>query len=271
LNVTASAISQQIQTLEDYLDSPLFLRTKTGLVLTPAARDAYPDIRDGLAQLGTGLARLRGAGVDNIVTMTVMPSFAAKWLLPRIDRFRARHPELEVRLDTTGRLVNLVEEGIDIGIRYGLGGYPGLVCEKLIGENVFPVCSPDLLAAEGGRLDLARLARMTLIHDTTVDFDPSFPDWRAWFLARGMTDVDLSRGLRLNSSLLVIQAAIDGQGVALARSVLVEGDVRAGRLVRPFDGVEASRCAYHVVYPEKAIALAKVRALRDWLFEEMRT
>lgn len=269
LNVTASAISQQIQTLEEYLGAPLFVRTRTGLVLTPAARDAYSDIHEGLVQLGSGLARLRRAKVDNIITMTVMPSFAAKWLLPRIERFQARHPDLELRLDTTGRLVNLAEEGIDIGIRYGLGGYPGLVCEKLIGEDVFPVCSPGLLAAEPDQVTLARLARMNLIHDTTVDFDPSFPDWRAWFIARGMTEVDLTRGLRLSSSLLAIQAAIDGQGVALARSVLVEGDLRAGRLVRLFDDVEATRCAYHVVYAESAIARAKVKAMRDWLFEEI--
>jgi LysR family glycine cleavage system transcriptional activator len=118
LNVSASAVSQQIQTLEDYLGAPLFLRTRTGLVLTPAAGDAYPDIRDGLAQLGTGLARLRGAGADNVLTMTVMPSFAAKWLLPRIEGFQAQHPELELRLDTTGRLASLADEGIDIGIRY---------------------------------------------------------------------------------------------------------------------------------------------------------
>jgi LysR family glycine cleavage system transcriptional activator len=271
LSVTASAISQQIQTLEEYLGASLFVRAKNGLVLTPAARDAYSDIRDGLAQLGTGLTRLRGVSVDNIVTMTVMPSFAAKWLLPRIDRFRTQHPEVEVRLDTTGRVANLVEEGIDIGIRYGLGGYPGLVCEKLVGESVFPVCSPVFAAAEGGQITLLRLASMPLIHDTTIDFDPSFPDWRTWFAARGMTGLDLARGLRLSSSLLTIQAAIDGQGVALARSVLVDEDLRAGRLIRVFDDVEPTQCAYHVVYPEKALARAKVRAMRDWLLEEIRT
>jgi LysR family transcriptional regulator, glycine cleavage system transcriptional activator len=124
VNVTPSAISQQVKTLEDYLGAPLFVRGKTGVALTAAAADAYPDIRDGLAQLARGFAWLRGGDSARITVLTVMPSLAAKWLLPRIERFQAAHPDIALRLDTTGRLVDFASEGVDLGIRYGLGGYP---------------------------------------------------------------------------------------------------------------------------------------------------
>jgi LysR family glycine cleavage system transcriptional activator len=268
LNVTPPAISQLIRTLEEYLDVQLFVRSKVGVVLTPQARDAYPDIRDGLLQLAAGLGRLRGSGQERLVTLSVPPSFAAKWLLPRIEAFRSEHPDFDVRLDTSDRLVDFATEGIDLGVRYGLGGYPGLRADKLFDEEVFAVCSPALLGQDSQRADAKWLARMTLIHDTTSDFDPTFPTWRTWLLGRGMAGVDHSRGLRMNSSLLAIQAAIEGQGVALARSVIVSGDVKAGRLVRPFDAVDATRCAYYVVYPEQADSAPKVKVLRDWLLEQ---
>jgi len=268
LNVSPSAISQQIRTLEEYLESPLFLRSKVGIALTPQAREAYPDIRDGLAQLAAGMAKLRAAGGDYLVTITVPPSFAAKWLLPRIDRFREQHPDLDIRLDTTDRLADFAAEGIDLGVRYGLGGYAGLQADKLFDEEVFPVCSPQLLPKAPLQPDVQWLAGMTLIHDTTSDFDPSFPTWRAWLLAHGMTGVDPTRGLRLNSSLLATQAALDGHGIALARAVIADGDVCSGRLVRPFTGAEGTSCAYYVVYEKKSLSLRKVRLLRDWLFAE---
>lgn len=269
LNVTPPAISQHIRALEEYLGVRLFVRAKVGLSLTAEARRAYPDIRDGLDRLAAGLASLRGSGVDRIVTMTVPPSFAAKWLLPRIERFREKYPDLDIRLDTTDRLADFAAEGIDIGVRYGRGGYPGLVSERLLSEDVYPVCSPRLLPPEGG-IDLPRLAKMTLIHDTAIDFDPAFPTWKAWFRARGIDNIDPTRGLQFNSSVLALEAAADGQGVALGRSVIVARDLKAGRLVRPFDAVEQTHCAYYVVFEKRAADLPKVRAVRDWLFSEAR-
>lgn len=270
LNVTASAVSQQIRTLEEYLGAPLFVRSKVGIALTPQAREAYPEIRQGLEQLAAGLNRLRTGGGDRLITMTTPPSFAAKWLLPRIDRFREQHPDLDIRLDTSDRLVDFAAEGVDIGVRYGLGGYPGLEADKLFDEAAAAVCSPALLPQAPQRPDAQWLASVNLIHDTTSDFDPSFPTWRAWLLARGMSGVDAGRGLRLNSSLLALQAALDGQGVALARIVIADADLRAGRLVKPFEGAEGTRCAYYVVYQKKDLALRKVRLVREWLFAEAR-
>lgn len=268
LNVTPSAISQQIRTLEEYLEVPLFVRSKVGISLTPQARDAYPAIREGLEQLAIGLERLRSSAHDRLVTLTAPPSFAAQWLLPRIDRFREQHPDLEIRLDVSDRLADFVTEGIDIGVRYGLGGYAGLEADKLLNEEVTPVCSPKLLPPPPGVADEHWLARMTLIHDTTSEFDPTFPTWHDWLRARGISNVDATRGLRMNSTLLAIQAAIDGQGITLARTIIADRDVRAGRLATPIPQTERTRCAYYVVYLPKTLASRKVQAVRDWLFAE---
>jgi len=197
LNVTPSAISQQIRTLEEYLDTPLFVRSKVGITLTPQARDAYPAIREGLEQLTLGFERLRSSRHDRLVTLTAPPSLAARWLLPRIDRFRAQHPGLDIRIDASERRADFAAEGIDIGVRYGLGGYAGLEAEKLFEEQVIPVCSPALLP-DDGVADDRWLARTTLIHDTTSEFDPTFPTWSQWLRARGKNEIEATRGLRMN-------------------------------------------------------------------------
>lgn len=268
LNVTPSAISQQIRTLEDYLGVALFARSGGSIALTAEAVEAYPDIREGLALLSAGLGKMRPAWRDKIVTVSVPTSFAAKWLLPRLERFRLAYPDLDMRLDTTDRLADYAADGIDVGVRFGLGRYSGLVCERLLDEEVFPVCSPKLLPAGAARLDLHQLSKLPLIHDTTVQFDPAFPTWSSWLSARGSTTSGIAGSLQFNSSILAVQAAIDGQGVALGRSIVVDGDLRAGRLVRPFDGTLATNCGYFVVYPTDALARPKVSAVRDWLFAE---
>lgn len=268
LHVTPSAISQQVRTLENYLGLKLFVRSATGVRLTPEAAAAYPEVRQGLAHLAAAIDKLRGDWRDGVVTLTLPISFAAKWLMPRIERFRAAHPDLELRLDTSNGLADYVADGIDIGVRYGLGDYPGLEAERLLDEEVFPVCSPSLLTPGASHLRPDQLQDMTLIHDATIDFDPGFPSWRTWLTAHGGGEVDATRGLRFNSTVLAIQAAIDGQGIALGRGVAVAGDLAAGRLVRPFDGTQATRCAYHVLYLPGALAHPKIRAVRDWLFAE---
>ena len=268
LSVTPSAVSQQVRTLEDYLGVELFVRTKSGVSPTAAARDAYADVRDGLSRLARGLRTMRGGRDRGAVTVTVPTSFASKWLLPRMDRFRASHPSLDLRIDTTNRLADYAAEGIELGVRYGFGNYAGFVCERLTGETVFPVCSPSLLHG-ADRISAGDLRQLPLIHDQTIDFDPSFPDWRAWFAAKGMDDVDLTRGLQFNSSVLAVQAAVEGQGFALGRSLVVEGDLGAGRLVRPCDGELPVRCAYYVLCLPDGRDEPGVRAVRDWLFAEI--
>lgn len=268
LHVTPSAISQQVRTLEDYLGDRLFVRSPSGVSLTAKAAAAYPEVQRGLDHLAAGLGRLRGEWQDNVVTLAAPISFASKWLVPRIERFHLAHPELELRLDTSNRLSDYMAEGIDLGVRYGLGTYPGLQSERLLDEELFPVCSPRLLPDPATGLDAGALARMPLIHDTTIDFEPTFPTWKSWFAAHGVDVADAVRGLRFNSTVLAIQAAVDGQGVALGRSVAVMEDLAAGRLIRPVEGSQPTRCGYHVLYAPGATVHAKVQAVRDWLFAE---
>ena len=274
LNVTPAAVGQQVRALEAWLGTPLFHRNAgppVRLALTDAARAALPDLRDGFDRLAAGLQRLRETRTGGIVAVTVSPAFAAKWLLPRLDGFRAAHPGLDVRLDVTDRLADLRAGEADVGVRYGGGRWPGLEAARLLAEEVFPVCSPGLLKGPPPLRGPDDLRHKTLIHDATIGFDADFPSWPRWLAAAGVRGVDAGRGLRINASAAVTQAAIAGQGVALGRSVVVADDLAAGRLVRLFPDVRCSvGWAYWVVHTPEGARLAKVAAFRDWLVAEAR-
>ncbi len=271
LNVTPAAVGQLVRTLEDWLGSPLFVRSTSGrarLVTTEVAEQALPDIRAGLERLAVGLERLRSGSAGGVLTVTVSPAFAAKWLLPRIERFQAAWPETDLRLDTSLKPVDFVAQRIDVGVRYGRGQWPGLAAEKLMDEEVYPVCAPALLATATLQAP-DDLRGQVLIHDQSVDTSTGFASWQAWLRHAGVQGVPTDRGLRINNSAAVLQAAIDGQGVALARSVMAHDDLAAGRLVRLFPQVRLeSTLAYYVVYRPECIAQPKVAAFRDWLLRE---
>ena len=271
LNVTPAAVGQLVRTLEDWLGSPLFVRSTSGrarLVTTEVAEQALPDIRAGLERLAVGLECLRSGSAGGVLTVTVSPAFAAKWLLPRIERFQAAWPETDLRLDTSLKPVDFVAQRIDVGVRYGRGQWPGLAAEKLMDEEVYPVCAPALLATATLQAP-GDLRGQVLIHDQSVDTSTGFASWQAWLRHAGVQGVPTDRGLRINNSAAVLQAAIDGQGVALARSVMAHDDLAAGRLVRLFPQVRLeSALAYYVVYRPECIAQPKVAAFRDWLLRE---
>lgn len=271
LNVTPAAVGQLVRTLEDWLGSPLFVRSTSGrarLVTTEVAEQALPDIRAGLERLAVGLERLRSGSAGGVLTVTVSPAFAVKWLLPRIERFQAAWPETDLRLDTSLKPVDFVAQRIDVGVRYGRGQWPGLAAEKLMDEEVYPVCAPALLATATLQAP-GDLRGQVLIHDQSVDTSTGFASWQAWLRHAGVQGVPTDRGLRINNSAAVLQAAIDGQGVALARSVMAHDDLAAGRLVRLFPQVRLeSALAYYVVYRPECIAQPKVAAFRDWLLRE---
>ena len=271
LNVTPAAVGQLVRTLEDWLGSPLFVRSTSGrarLVTTEVAEQALPDIRAGLERLAVGLERLRSGSAGGVLTVTVSPAFAAKWLLPRIERFQAAWPETDLRLDTSLKPVDFVAQRIDVGVRYGRGQWPGLAAEKLMDEEVYPVCAPALWATATLQAP-DDLRGQVLIHDQSVDTSTGFASWQAWLRHAGVQGVPTDRGLRINNSAAVLQAAIDGQGVALARSVMAHDDLAAGRLVRLFPQVRLeSALAYYVVYRPECIAQPKVAAFRDWLLRE---
>ena len=272
LNVTPAAVGQLVRSLEEWLGVPLFHRGSGGrarLVPTDVALRALPDIRDGFDRLNLGFARLKEGSAVGVLTVTVSPAFAAKWLLPRIDRFQSAWPETDVRLDTSLKLMDFATQGIDIGVRYGAGNWPGLEAEKLMDEEVFPVCSPAFLAKHRRLRSPADLAGLTLIDDLSVDRQTGFVTWDAWLETVSKKVIKARPALKINNSAAVLQAAIDGRGIALARSVLAHDDLAAGRLVRLFpDIARPSVLAYYVVYRKECAALPRLVAFRDWLVSE---
>jgi len=273
LHVTPAAVGQLVRTLEDWLGIPLFHRTTSGrsrLVPTEAAERALPDIRAGFERLTLGVERLREGATTGMLTVAVSPAFAAKWLLPRIHRFQALCPNTDVRLDTTLKPVDFVAQRIDIGVRYGAGNWPDLTADKLMEEEAYPVCSPELLARLGRLETPADLCRETLIHDLSMEGHPGFPTWSAWMRKVGIDDVPASsRGMSINNSAAVLQAVAEGRGVALARGVMAKDDLAAGRLVRLFPDIAfTSDLAYYVVYRPEMASVARLVTFREWLHEE---
>ena len=272
LHVTPAAVGQLVRTLEEWLGTPLFHRGSSGrarLVATEAAERALPDIRAGFDRLTAGLERLKEGSASGVLTVTVSPAFAAKWLLPRLDRFHDAWPDTDVRLDTSLKPVDFVAQRIDIGVRYGRGSWPGLVAEKLMDEEVYPVCSPEWLRRQARLKTAKELARATLIHDLSMDAHEGFPTWEAWLRQAGADGGSAGRGMKINNSAAVLQAAIEGQGVALARSVMANDDVASGRLLRLFPEISfASPLAYYVVYRGESASLPRIAAFRAWLLAE---
>lgn len=266
LRVTPAAVSHQVRTLEDYLGVRLFHREGRRMTLTDAGEALLPDLRVAFERLQTAFDRVRPEPQRRTLTVTMPPSFASKWCVPRLDRLRAAHPDIELRLDVNDRVVDFATAGVDVGVRYGLGSYPGLIAEKLCDETLFPVCAPRVAARLSCPSDLAR---EELIHvDGNARFDPEFPNWATWLTAAGATAVDGNRGMRFTLSNPAIEAAVDGQGVLLGRSVVVAEDIAAGRLVRPFALELAVRPAYYLVYPRAALRRGTVARLRDWMLAE---
>lgn len=262
LHVTHGAVSRAIRQLEDFLGQRLFVRATRAVKLTPAGTAYAASVREVLERLSTATARVMNSGEAGPLGVSTLDSFAAKWLVPRLFRFRQRHPDVDVRLSTTDRLADFVTDGIDVAIRFGRGRYSDLAADLLMQEDVYPVCSPKLLDGEHPLREPAQLRFHTLIHD---EFRI---DWTMWLRIAGVEGVDPRRGPYFQSSDLAVQAAIQGEGVVLGRSSLVEDDLKAGRLVRPFELSLPSDVAYYLVYPPRALDLPKVRAFREWMLEE---
>jgi LysR family transcriptional regulator, glycine cleavage system transcriptional activator len=273
LHVTPAAVGQLVRTLEDWLGTPLFHRARSGrvrLLTTEAAERALPDLRAGFDRLSLGLERLKEGAASGVLTVTVSPAFAAKWLLPRLESFHADWPDTDLRLDTNLKSLDFLAQGIDIGVRYGAGHWQGLQADKLLDEEIYPVCSPSLY--QRGQLNRpADLVQQTLIHDLSMDDDTGFPTWGTWLRQAGVEHPGATaRGLKINNSAAVLQAAIDGQGVALARSVMAHDDVASGRLLRLFPAIRMpSLRSYFVVYRADCADLPRLSAFRLWLLGQV--
>lgn len=267
LSVTPGAVSQQIQNLEDYVGAALFKRTPKGLLLTDAAQTALPALREAFDRLAEAASLLTAAVDGRRLTLTAPPSFAAKWLVPRLGAFEQVHPQVDVWLSAGIELVDLTAGEVDVAIRYGAGRYPGLEVRRLMSETVIPVISPDLLK-EQPLESPDDLKNHVLLHDGSPDLDDSCPDWSMWLAARGLRGVDGMRGPRFNQSSLVIEAAANGRGVALAKLTLAQADLDAGRLVAPLQIATAVDFAYYLVHPKAKGRLPQVKAFISWIEAE---
>lgn len=257
LAVTQSAVSHQVKSLEDWAGIPLFKRDGRHMALTEAAAKYLPTVTAAFDQIALASRKLQAVDPgQGWLTVAMMPSFAGKWLVPRLADFRTKHPQIDVWIATFEAQAGGLGPDVDVAIRYSKGDWPGLSSVKFLTEELFPVCAPKL--AEQLK-EPADLARMTLLHDEMRE------DWGMWLRAAGVSTVDATRGPGFDDSGLLIQAAIEGLGVALGRSALAKGDLQAGRLVRPFVQTLPAESAFYLVYPPGAENAPKIKAFRDWL------
>jgi LysR family transcriptional regulator, glycine cleavage system transcriptional activator len=266
LDVTPGAISQQVKILEDWVGQPLFRRLGRSVELTDAARASLPALREAFEHIDDAVRLMKLPLRRERVSVSAAPSFAAKWLVPRIARFQARHPDVQVWIAADMSLVDFAYADVDVAVRYGPGLYEGVLVEKLMNEEVIAVCSPDLLTGPRPLQVPADLSGHTLLHDASPDNDPSCPDWPMWLAARGVAGADGNQGLRFNQSAMVIDAAISGRGVALAKRAIAATDLAAGRLVAPF-GAQADPLSYSywIVRPKGRTMTPALQAFLEWL------
>ena len=268
LNVTPAAISHQIKALEEYLSAKLFTRANRTLMLTQAGQSLLPGIHKGFTAFNEAMEAFGLYDQTGMLTVALTPSFAAKWLVHRIEHFNRAYPDVDIRMTTSMNLSDYARDGIEIGVRYGKDDYGGLLSEHLLSTEIIPVCSPRLLTGSRRLESPADLASVTLLHDDSHRHEEMYPDWAMWLRAAGAPEVDPTHGLRFDTAGETQNAAVEGVGVALGRTTLVSDDVEAGRLVRLFDLVLPSDFAYWIVYTETSIKRPKVKAFRDWLKAE---
>jgi LysR family glycine cleavage system transcriptional activator len=263
LHLTHSAVSHQIHALEASLGVRLFERSGRQMRTTESGRQLAQDVRATLDALAAAVERIRGGDAANALTVSVLPSFAAAWLVARLGDFLERHPQIDLRLESTTALADFRNDGVDVAIRYGSGNYEGFECVKLFDDELFPSLSPKLRRSARVRTP-ADLARVPLLRIRTHSRAP-------WFATAGVNLAEPRRGPVFNDSELALQAAIQGQGVVLARGSLTAPKLRAGTLVAPFRQRIPSPQTCWLVYPPQHARKPAVLLFRDWLVEELRS
>ena len=262
LCVTQGAVSQQVKALEAGLGIKLFNRERQRLIITESGRDYLTVVRDALDRIAVGTERLLQRQNSGVLTVSTSPDFAAKWLVHRLGHFAEAHAEIDLRVSATLHHVDFAREEVDLAVRHGDGNWPGLDPAQLSAEQLFAVCSPKLLS---GRRKLGKpvdLLKFPLLHLDNRD------DWKKWLRAVGVDDAEVTHGPVLNRASMVIDAAINGQGVALARTTLAAWDLINGRLVRPFpDSLSLSK-TYWIICPKATSNLPKIVTFRNWLLTE---
>jgi LysR family glycine cleavage system transcriptional activator len=265
LFVTQAAISHQIKSLEEHLGLKLFMRKNRALLLTEEGQSYYLDIKDIFTALHDATEKLLARGAKGAITVSMQPSFAIQWLVPRLNAFNQMHPEIDVRIKAVDDPDHSLTEDVDIAIYYGRGHWPDVNAEKLHTEYLIPACSPLLLQGKKPLNTVHDLAQHTLLHDT------SRRDWKRWFKEVGVKGSNVNHGAIFSHSSMVLQAAIYGQGVALVNSVLAKPDIDAGRLICPFEHVLISKSSFYIVCREHQLEVGKIASFRQWVLDTVST
>ncbi len=282
LHVTPAAISHQMKILEDQLGVKLFRRLTRAIELTEVGRSFLPKLREGFDSFAEAVLRVRAFENTGVLTVAVAPSFAVKWLIPKLYRFVTAHPDIDVRISANMRLVDTrrrdaaykltgeddLANDADLDIRFGSGKYPHCRVDKLFQVSLTPLCSPHLLEGSHPLKKPQDLRHHALLHDDTLDATEGRPNWAKWLKAAGAEDVESNRGPHFNHPILGLEAAIDGLGVVLAIKELAAHDLATGRLVAPFELSLDMNLAYYVVSPAATADLPKVALFREWLLAE---
>lgn len=264
LRVTPSAVSHRLRALEAALGVTLLRHVNRRLVLTEAGQVLLPGLRDGFQRIEAALTALDAQSQTGVLTVSMLSTFAVRWFIPRLPRFQKAHAEIEVHVSTGMRYVDLLREGIDAAIRYGDGRWPGLRCERLMGETMLPVCSPALLRTGPPLARPADLARHTLL---LSEARPD--DWRSWLADAGVPDLRGAHSMVFETTAFALEAALTGAGVAIVARELVADALAQGRLAAPFDQFYRRPGAYFLVCAEARANEPKIAALRSWLLAEI--
>jgi LysR family transcriptional regulator, glycine cleavage system transcriptional activator len=261
LNVTQGAVSHQVKALEAILGIKLFSRERQRLVITEAGREYLAVIRDALDRIAVGTEHLVQRQSSGILTVSTSPDFAAKWLVHRLGRFAESHPGIDLRISAAAHQVDFAREDVDLAVRHGDGNWAGLAVVRLCSERLFPVCSPKLVSGRNRITTASDLLKVPLLRLG------DWKTWTRWFAAAGVTD-PVARGPILNRASMLIDAAVDGQGVALARTALAAWDIINGRLARPIDVSLRMSNTYWIVCPQATSGVPKIATFRNWLLAE---
>jgi LysR family glycine cleavage system transcriptional activator len=262
LCVTQGAVSHQVKALEAELGIKLFNRERQRLIITEAGRDYLAVLRDAFDRIAVGTERLVQRQTSGVLTVSTSPDFAAKWLVNRLGRFAEAHPGIDLRISATLHHIDFAREDVDLAVRHGDGSWAGLDVARLSTEQLFAVCSPKLLRGRQRISKPADVLKFPLLH---LD---DRKDWARWLEAAGVANAELAHGPVLNRASMIIDAAVDGQGIALARTTLAAWDLINGRLVRPLAETLRLSKTYWIVCPKATSALPKIKTFREWLLAE---
>lgn len=260
LNVTQAAVSHQVKALEARLGARLFRRLPRGLLLTDEGQGLLPGLRDGFDRLAQAVEHFGAPSAHNLLTVSGLTTFSLAWLVPRLPRFQARHPKIEVRLTATRRLVDFAREDVDLAVRYGRGGWPGLRIDKLFDDQLTPLCGRALRDRLRRPADLAKVPLLNVVGDPD--------DWRIWLTAADVAGLRTFGGGQFDSTRIAVEAAIEGLGVAIGPPFLFGDALAGGRLFQPFPLVVPNGSGYWLVGPPETAERPKIRAFREWITAE---